>query len=346
MEKGKLPISQLEEILQFKGFENKGIILSGRVGGDNAVIDLEEAKLKAREFYNSDSEVFLVEKSDPITFPTPEPGRYVVIVNANDIVCSGAIPYGFLSTIIVPPDTSFDKIFDIQKQIHDQCFDLEISVLGGHTEISNAVKTCVVSGHMFGFVPTEFAVPNELKINERIVIVGEIGAEGIGIIAAELGMIKQNILTKEEIKHAMKIGKLLCVTELALEINKKFKPSLIHDATEGGIYGALTEIVAFKQFGIELKKKPTHSPLLQKIASWLGFNPYRLISSGVLIICIDEAKIKELEAFLLGLEVQFETIGTVIEDKGIVKLNEEIIDKSKGDQITVALEKLERMKNE
>ncbi|MCG3220505.1 MAG: hypothetical protein H7641_03910 [Candidatus Heimdallarchaeota archaeon] len=344
MEEGKLPISQLEKILQFKGFENEGIVLAGEVGGDAAVIDLDKAKMRAKEFYNSDSEVLLVEKSDPITFPTPEPGRYAVIVNANDIACSGAKPYGFLSTIIVPPGTSFDRILDIQKQIHEQCYDLEISVLGGHTEISNAVRTCVVSGHMLGFVPSDFAVPSELKVKEKIVVVGQVGAEGIGIILAEAGKIIQDVLSEEETKQGSKMGKLLCVAELALEINKKFKPSLIHDATEGGIYGSLTEIVAYRKFGIELKKKPSISSLLQKLALWLDFNPYRIISSGVLVICIDEAKIKELGAFLLNLEIPFDVVGSVIEEKGIVKLDGEILEKSKGDQIKVALEKLERMK--
>ena len=346
MDEGKLPLSKLYEILQFKGFENKGIVLEGEIGGDTAIIDLEQAKIGVKEFYDSDSEVLLVEKSDPITFPTPEPGKYAVIINANDIVCSGAKPFGFLSSIIVPPQTPFTRITDIQKQIHEQCYNLEISILGGHTEISQAVKSCIVSGHMFGFVPSDFLVPNKMNIDERIVVIGEIGAEGIGILITEAGNRIRKVLTEEEIKNGREIGENLCLVELALEINKKFKPSLIHDATEGGIFGALIEIVVYKKYGIKLNKKPAISPVLQKLASWLDFNPYRIISSGALIISINEEKIKELEDFLLSLDIPYEIIGSVIKEKEIVKLGEEIIEKVEGDQIINALNTLERIKIE
>ena len=346
MDEGKLPIEELKSILKFRGFENEGIVLAGKVGGDTAIVNLNEAKSRVKEYYNSNADILLVEKSDPITFPTPEPGKYAVIINANDIACSGAKPYGFLPTIIVPPNTTFERISEIQEQIHEQCLELEISVLGGHTEISNSVNTCVVSGHMLGFVPFDFVIPNELKETDKIIIAGHIGTEGIGIILSESGESVKDILSREEIQDGIEIGKGISVSKLVLEINKKFKPSLIHDATEGGIYGALTEIVAFSDKGILLKKKPSISPILEKLTAWLEVNPYRIISSGALVICIKEEKIKELSDFLINLDIPFDEIGTVIEAKGTVRLENKILKQSKGDEIIVALEKLERMKIE
>ncbi|MHA1205616.1 MAG: AIR synthase related protein, partial [Candidatus Heimdallarchaeaceae archaeon] len=156
MKEGKLPIPKLSEILELKGAKNEGIISAGIIGHDVAVIDIQSAKQNALKFYNSKSKVLLIEKSDPITFPTPNPGHYSVIVNSNDIACSGGVPYGFLITIIAPPDTTFDKIKAIQKEIHKQCEKFDISILGGHTEISQSVNTIIISGHMIGFVPKEF----------------------------------------------------------------------------------------------------------------------------------------------------------------------------------------------
>ena len=156
MDEGKLDISLLEEILSRKGYQNEGIISSGEIGVDAASLNLSLAQKKAQEFYKNDSESYLIVKSDPVTFPTSEPGKYAVIVNANDIACSGAVPYGFLATIIVPPITKFNEIKIIQKQIHQQCLDLGISLLGGHTEISDSVKRIIISGHMIGFVPKDY----------------------------------------------------------------------------------------------------------------------------------------------------------------------------------------------
>jgi len=136
----------------------------------------------------------------------------------------------------------------------------------------------------------------------------------------------------------------LSVSELALEINKNLKPSLIHDATEGGIYGAFTEMVAYKEHGILLEKEPSISPILERLATWLDFDPFRIISSGVLVVCIEEAKIKELEEILSAKGVSFEIVGSVTKEEGIVKLDGEIVEKPKGDQIIKALAELERMK--
>ena len=88
MDEGKLPLSQLKDILNLKGHENDGVLEAGRIGGDVAIIDIKKGKVKTQEFYNNTSEVLVVVKSDPITFPTPEPGQYAVIVNSNDLACS------------------------------------------------------------------------------------------------------------------------------------------------------------------------------------------------------------------------------------------------------------------
>jgi len=346
MEKGKLPLSHLKELLKSKGYENEGIIAYGEIGGDVAIIDLELAKQKTLDYYNSESGVLLVEKSDPITFPTSEPGRYAVIINSNDVVCSGAIPFGFLATIIAPPSTSFEDFKEIQEQIHKQSYELGISILGGHTEISESVKTIIVSGHMIGFVPKDYFIENKLSEGENIIVAGYTGVEGTGIIISEAQNLIYNVLTKTEINNGISIGNQLCVVDLALRINKKFHPSLIHDATEGGVYGALYELVAYRDLGIEIIKKPPLSDITKKLAGWLGFNPYGLISSGVLLISAEEKKAEEIIEYLKKKNIPCEIVGKVISEKGVVKIDNKELSKPKGDEIITALENLEKIKLE
>ncbi|MHA1197979.1 MAG: AIR synthase-related protein [Candidatus Heimdallarchaeaceae archaeon] len=346
MDEGKLDISLLKEILSKKGYKNEGIVSSGEIGTDAASLDISLAQKKAQEFYDSSSDTYIIVKSDPVTFPTSEPGKYAVIVNANDISCTGAIPYGFLATIIAPPTTKFEDIEQIQKQIHQQCFDLGISILGGHTEISDSVKRIIVSGHMIGFVPKENYVSNKLSAEDSIIIAGEIGAEGIGIIISEGADFIHNILDSNEIEEGVRIGERLSLTEITNIVNKEFHPTLIHDATEGGLYGALSELLPNREVGIQLVGKPKINPILEKLSKRLEFDPYRVISSGLMIFAVNKNITKSVLEFLDDYQIPCSLIGTVTSEKGILRLEDKILDKPKGDEIIVALKNLERMKNE
>ncbi len=346
MDEGKLPLSQLKDIINLRGYENNGVLEAGRIGGDVAIIDIEKGKVKAQEFYNNTSEVLVVVKSDPITFPTPEPGQYAVIVNSNDLACSGALPFGFLPTIIAPYGTSFQEISKIQEQIHEQCLSYGITILGGHTEISKSVNSIIVSGHMIGFVPSDYSVPNELSHEDLVLAVGYIGAEGIGIIIEEAEDFIKAILSKSEIEKGKRIGSQIGIVDLALDLNRIFKPSLIHDATEGGIFGALTEIVAYREIGIDIKTKPVISPIIQKLANWLKFDPYRLISSGLLIVGAEKEKANKIVNYLEKQRIPVSIIGEVIRSKGKIILEDKVLPQVIGDEIITALKNLERMKND
>ncbi|MCG3223302.1 MAG: hypothetical protein H7647_02465 [Candidatus Heimdallarchaeota archaeon] len=345
MDEGKLKLPLLKELLKLSGSKNKGIVLSGKIGSDVAIIDIELAKDKANEFYNENSDVYLIEKSDPITFPTSEPGKHVIIVNSNDIACSGALPYGFLSTIIVPKSMDYEEIHEIQEQMHEQCKKQNIAILGGHTEISSSVNSIILSGHMFGFVPKAFLIQNKLSLDEKIIAIGYTGAEGTGIIIKEGGKRINRILDKDEIKEGRRIGSNINITELALELNRRFRPSLIHDATEGGVYGALSEIVAYTDVGIILEDDAPISCVTKKLAERLNFNPYRLISSGAIILSTNREKALDVVEYCKLNDIPCKIIGTVTKSKGEIILDNITIEKPDGDAIIKALEELEKIED-
>ncbi len=340
MDEGKVPIEKLEKMMKLQGFLNSGVVTAGEIGKDAAVVNFLEAQRKAQKYYNSSKEAFIVLKTDPITFPTPEPGKYAVLVNANDVACSGALSFGFLPTLIYPPSTTFEKILEIQEQIHDECMELGITILGGHSEISNSVNTPIVSGNMIGFVPSEYLVPNDLKLGDQILIVGYPGTEGTGIIIAEAGTKITSILNEDEVKCGIALGSSLSISQLIIELNKKFQPNLFHDLTEGGCFGALYELVKFKDVGIKLFTKPSLSSVTKKLASSLSFDPYYLISSGAFFVSANPETILEIQEYLSNKSYHCQVIGEVTEEGSIVRLGELIIQEPNGDEITTALKNL------
>ncbi|MFX0056908.1 MAG: AIR synthase related protein [Candidatus Heimdallarchaeota archaeon] len=119
--------------------EDKRIILGSKIGEDAAVIDMGDK--------------YLVAKTDPITFATDEIGYYAVNVNVNDVVCTGATPKWFQSTILLPERKTDEELIEgIYKGIHDTCKSMNISVVGGHTEITTKLNRPIVIGSLLGEV--------------------------------------------------------------------------------------------------------------------------------------------------------------------------------------------------
>ncbi|MBA7707167.1 Thiamine-monophosphate kinase [subsurface metagenome] len=118
------------------------VILGSRIGEDAAVIDMGDK--------------YLVAKTDPITFATDQIGYYVVNINVNDVVCTGAKPKWFQATILLPQkNTTNSLIENIFKDIHDTCKSMGIAVIGGHTEITPKLDRPMVIGSLLGEVEKE-----------------------------------------------------------------------------------------------------------------------------------------------------------------------------------------------
>ncbi|MHA2288033.1 MAG: AIR synthase-related protein [Promethearchaeota archaeon] len=290
---GKIPWDLLSNLVKLRGYQNnRGIVQEAAPGIDIATLDLQGIIEQIQEYYNSSNTPYLIYKADPITFPTPNPAKYLVTVNMNDLATCGAIPYGITITILLPPQTSNKKIMDFQKELSKICSKNGISILGGHSEITSSVESPIYSASMIGFVPPEYYIPRDPKPGDKIICSGWIGAEGTGILLASGKEYFTKKLSKEELEEGFNIGKNLSISKRILALNRKHHEALtlVHDATEGGIYGALYECLAPYNMGCEIKSLdiPVAS-VTKKISQYLKINPFKLISSGaVIIICNKE----------------------------------------------------------
>ena len=287
---GKIPWDILKNLTQNQGYtDNKGIVQCAAPGIDIAALNIQEINAQIQDIYNSSATPYLIYKSDPITFPTPDPALYLVTVNMNDLVTCGAIPYGITVTILLPSESTVKSLKDFQTRLSEICNKNKITILGGHTEVTGAVSSAVYSASMIGFVPSDFYIPRSPKPGDAIICSGYVGAEGTGILLSSgMEYFKSN-LSPEIITNGLEIGKQLAISDRILAINAKWHSSihLVHDATEGGILGALYECIAPLDFGCKINSsKIPLAPVTKKITTLLEIDPYKLISSGsVLIIC-------------------------------------------------------------
>ncbi len=82
--------------------------------------------------------------SDPITASSADAGKLAVNVACNDIAATGAEPIGVLITMLLPPDSETEDIKRLVEQITNTCNELNIEVIGGHTEITDSVNRIVI----------------------------------------------------------------------------------------------------------------------------------------------------------------------------------------------------------
>ena len=307
---GKIKHKFLNNILKdfVSDFENKDkrIILGSKIGEDAAVIDM--------------GDIYLVAKTDPITFVTDEIGYYSVIVNVNDVVCTGATPKWFQSTILLPEKrTNEELIEEIFKSIHDTCDSLDISVIGGHTEVTIGIERPIVIGSLLGEVEKGKLVKSSGVLpNDALILTKGIFIEGTSIIGREKeDLLLQKGYNKDFIDKCKNylFNPGISIFNEALLANKNFKINAMHDPTEGGLSTGIVEMTIASNKGVLVEKeKILILPEPLELSKVFHLNPMGTISSGSLLISINHEYALDLVEFLKKEKVTAEIIGKFTAD--------------------------------
>lgn len=272
MEIGKIPENVLKRSV-FKKINVKRpeVLIHAGVGEDCAVL--------------APSEDAIVLSTDPITGTAKDIGKLAFHVTANDIASSGAELVGVLLTIIFPPENSEEELKAIMDDISELTGKYNVEILGGHTEVSEAVNQTLVSVTGVGRIAKDKMVATGgLKPKQDLVVTKWIGLEGSSIIAKEKEDILKKSLPKEMIDTMKEFDQFLSVvpeSRIAMDVGV----SAMHDVTEGGIFGALWEMAAASNVGVtvDLKKIPIRQETVE-LCEVFDLNPYMLISSGTMLI--------------------------------------------------------------
>jgi hydrogenase expression/formation protein HypE len=276
MEIGKFSSEKLNEIIISKiNHKRSEVVLSASVGEDCAAIDLRDK--------------LCVVSTDPITGAVKDVGSLSVHVSVNDVASMGAEPVGILVTILAPPSSDYSEIEEVVGQISKTCDELNLDIVGGHTEVTDAVNRIVVSTTVLGKCDREkLVVTSGAKVGDSVIVTKHIALEGTSIIAKDYEKDLKGILTANQIKSAKDLGQNLSVLTEGKE-GAKYGATSMHDITEGGIYGGLYEVCQSAKVGSIIEKNLI--PILDEtkaICEHFNLNPYRLISSGSMLITIKD----------------------------------------------------------
>ncbi|HHW71171.1 MAG TPA: AIR synthase [Clostridiales bacterium] len=299
MDIGKLPNPILHEYVLSK-FQHKRdeVLIGPEVGRDCGVIDLGKN--------------LCVVSTDPITAASQNAGYIGVHIACNDIATTGAECVGITLTILAASDSDIDDIEAIVKDVNKAADELSIDILGGHTEVTDSVNRTILSITAIGKVKKEGLIqPKHARIGDSIVMTKWAGMEGTAILAYDkYDSLKEHIPEKLLNEAKSFLNKISVVSEG--KIAASLKVHGMHDATEGGIIGALWELSQVMGKSIEIHADDIPIAFVTKeICDIYDMDPLKLISSGTMIIVTPDANklVAKLEKFGINSSI----IGEVIE---------------------------------
>ena len=272
---GKLPHELLARLLAQLPLTDQRVLLGPGIGLDCSVLDF--------------GDTLLTLKTDPITFATEKIGWYGVHVNANDIATSGATPRWFLATLLLPEQSSTQMLVEeIFHQIVEACQQINVSLIGGHTEITYGLDRPVLVGTMIGEVVRDALItPRGAAPGDRILLTKGVPIEATAVLARECPERLKSDLTSAEIDRASQFLyepgiSVLKDAQLAIQAGKV---TAMHDPTEGGLAGALWELAEASGRGLLINIHAVPVPELStRICQVLDLDPLAAIASGALLL--------------------------------------------------------------
>ncbi|MCL1853034.1 MAG: AIR synthase family protein [Peptococcaceae bacterium] len=269
---GKLPPALLEDLLKWSGAPRAEVLNGPGIGEDAALIRWPEG-------------AYLVAASDPIVGAQKGAGHLLVAVNANDIACKGGDPRYFLVTLIVPHEGGLERAHALMAEIDESCRRIGVSIVGGHTELTTRYTQPVIVGTMLGSSRYCYDA-TQARAGDVVLMTKHAGLEGMSIVAGDRPDLF-SFLTGQELEDVKEWESCLSVIPEAALIRDLV--IAMHDPTEGGLAGGLDELSHACGRSIQIDKEQILiSPLTRKAAQELGFDPMRLISSGVLLAVLPQ----------------------------------------------------------
>lgn len=276
MRAGKLSSEELNRIIFTRtSAKNAEIVQSAALAEDCAAVRTDK---------------LLLLTTDPVTAAGANAGRLSILVSANDVAASGGVPLCCLLTLIAPVSADAADIEAFMREASEAASENGIDIIGGHTEFSASVNrmiaVCTMAGTAERMVRTGGAMDGDTLLLTKTAAV-----EGTAIMAADNArtLLSRGLTEKELSEAAGFIERVSVIPEARAAVNCGAEIHAMHDVTEGGVYGAVTELAEACGLGavIDADSVPV-APVTERICALLKVSPMRVIGSGSLLIATPE----------------------------------------------------------
>ncbi|MBW2541516.1 MAG: hydrogenase expression protein [Deltaproteobacteria bacterium] len=304
---GKLPPELLREILAEQGDLPSEVRLGPALGEDGCAIDVPAGTLIAA--------------TDPITLTGSDVGAHAVTINANDIAVMGVRPRWFLAVVLLPTGSCESDVRALFASMRSALEGIGATLVGGHTEVSDAVNQPIVIGQMMGFSPEHrFVQTGGARAGDRIVQAGLAPVEAAAVLAAEvnprLDAIDPRIL---DLARRAVAQPGISVVDAALLATEEGATAL-HDPTEGGLSAGLHELAEASGVKIQLDEAAVlwFEPG-RAVCGALGADPWGALASGALLAAFPPDRAANACRLLEERGIPARVIGEAVSGSGVLR---------------------------
>jgi hydrogenase maturation factor len=258
--------------------------------------------------------------TDPLSYIPelgPEDSAWISVhLLANDLSTSGLEPaYAILSFNV--PEHIHERDFErYWRALHQELKKLNIAVIAGHTGryggdhstiIGNG--TLIATGSESAYLSSSMAMSGDQIILTKGAMPGT-----CGLLARVFPKSVESAYGAEFLKRAQKLFGQYPTTPDALASMsvgvKNDGVTAMHDVTEGGVYGALDELVSASSCGLAFDKAEIFiSDEVRAICELFELDPYRSLSEGALLVSVRPHKTGEVLKALYSKKINASIVG-------------------------------------
>ena len=309
---GKATAELFEQvILRRLGAKDDDVLIGPRHGVDVGVVRVAEG-------------VAMALTADPV-FIVPAYGWdraawFAVHILASDAATSG-LPLRWIAVDLnLPPEITDDELTSLWDAFHRACEDIGLAVVTGHTArydgctwpmVGGAV--CIASGPEDRFVTPTMARPGN-----RVIVTKGAAIEAAALFAATFPERLAEGVGADVVERADALfERMTVVPEAAVARGFGLRDegvTSMHDATEGGVLGGLTEVASASEVGlrIELEAIPVRDEV-RAVCDHVGMDPYTSISEGTLIATVVADRAEAFVGALAAADIEGAIVGEVTE---------------------------------
>ncbi|MGH2461730.1 MAG: AIR synthase-related protein [Chloroflexota bacterium] len=223
--------------------------------------------------------------TDPITGAGRHAGWLAVQIAANDVAAMGARPVGALVTLLLASATAAADASALMADADRAARELDVEILGGHSEITAGLPRSIVVVAAIGRARRDRYVSSAgARPGDAILLTKAAGLEGTAVLASDYGASLARAVDEGALERARAFARDISIVGEALAAAEA-GVSAMHDATEGGVLGALAELAGAAGVGVEVDadRIPVRDET-RAVCEALAIDPLTLVSSGALLI--------------------------------------------------------------
>lgn len=263
----------------------------------------------------------LVLATDPISIlPELGPeraGRFAVRFVLADVAVSGLAPAHLSISLTLPPSLAAETFDAVWAGVDAECRELGVSVTTGHTGRYAGASLPWVGGATALAVgdPADVVRPDGARPGDDLLVTRGPAVEATGLLTT---LFPDGVdLPPETLATAQaRLDEASCVRD-ALTAAVAGPVTAMHDATEGGLYGAFAEMAASAgvRFSVDRDRVPIRPGVAEACAA-LDIDPWTATTSGSLVMAVDPSGSEDVIAALDDRGTPVARIGRVAEGEG------------------------------